>query len=150
MLLVADALGLEHRQHSTSVEAMLEQDPEGPTEDFTFDATEIIKEVKELKPGFEGRIQELRVAEIKSVHAHTMVMQQLGDEKKIAEKTLTDAESKKAAASEKIAKGQGDLTLTNGMLSDDRTYLSELTEVCNTKSKAWDQRSRARTGELQA
>merc|ERR1719379_3411988 len=50
----------------------------------------------------------------------------------------------------KIAQSSADLTVTNGMLADDQAYLKELTEVCNVKSKMWDQRSRMRQDELTA
>ena len=51
--------------------------------DFAFDASEVIKEVKELKPGFEGRIKELKLAESKRVFEHSSVMQALTEEKRL-------------------------------------------------------------------
>merc|ERR1719183_3119223 len=115
-----------------------------------FDAGEVIKEVKNLKPGFEERVDELRTAELKMRYEHTLVMQKLIDEKKVAEQTMRNAEEKKGEAMKKIATNQADLTLTQGMLTDDQTYLKELTEVCNAKSQAWDQRSKMRQDELTA
>merc|ERR1719393_413919 len=102
MALMADALGLETK-HRKSIDSLLQQDPEVPMEDFTFDAAEVIKEVKELKPGFEGRINELKLAESKSVFEHTSVMQALTDKKKAAEKSLAEAQKNKASAMETIA-----------------------------------------------
>ena len=149
MALMADALGLSTK-HTKSVNALLQQDPEVPMEDFAFDASEVIKEVKELKPGFEGRIKELKLAESKSVFEHTSVMQALTDEKKAAEKLLAEAEKNKASAMETIAASQQQLTTTDAQMRDDQTYLGQLTELCNTKSKAWDQRSKMRQDELTA
>merc|ERR1719160_2468816 len=40
--------------------------------------------------------------------------------------------------------------MTQGDLTDDRAYLKDLTEKCNTKSKQWDQRSQGRASELTA
>merc|ERR1719164_152916 len=105
-------MGVESK-HRKSVDALLQQDPEVPMEDFTFDASEVIKEVKELKPGFEGRIKELKLAESKSVFEHTSVMQALTDEKKAAEKSLAEAEKNKASAMETIASSQQQLTTTD-------------------------------------
>merc|ERR1719487_2049843 len=149
MALLAEALGLESK-HRKSVDALLQQDPEVPMEDFTFDATEVIKEVKELKPGFEGRIKELKLAESKSVFEHTSVMQALTDEKKAAEKSLAEAEKNKASAMETIASSQQQLTTTDAQMRDDQTYLKDLTDLCNTKSREWDQRSKMRQDELTA
>merc|ERR1719165_61513 len=146
---MADALGLSTK-HTKSVNALIQQDPEVPMEDFTFDASEVIKEVKELKPGFEGRIKELKLAESKSVFEHTSVMQALTDEKKAAEKSLAEAEKNKASAMETIASSQQQLTTTDAQMRDDQTYLKDLTELCNTKSKEWDQRSKMRQDELTA
>merc|ERR1719420_2550982 len=149
MALLAEALGLESK-HRKSVDALLQQDPEVPMEDFTFDATEVIKEVKELKPGFEGRIKELKLAESKSVFEHTSVMQALTDEKKAAEKSLAEAQKNKASAMETIASSQQQLTTTDAQMRDDQTYLKDLTDLCNTKSRDWDQRSKMRQDELTA
>merc|ERR1719164_167050 len=142
-------MGVE-TQHQRALESLLQQDPEVPMEDFTFDASEVIKEVKELKPGFEGRIKELKLAESKSVFEHTSVMQALTDEKKAAEKSLAEAEKNKASAMETIASSQQQLTTTDAQMRDDQTYLKDLTELCNTKSKEWDQRSKMRQDELTA
>merc|ERR1719164_415068 len=142
-------MGVE-TQHQRALESLLQQDPEVPMEDFTFDAAEVIKEVKELKPGFEGRIKELKLAESKSVFEHTSVMQALTDEKKAAEKSLAEAEKNKASAMETIASSQQQLTTTDAQMRDDQTYLKDLTDLCNTKSKEWDQRSKMRQDELTA
>merc|ERR1719218_573310 len=79
-----------------------------------------------------------------------MIMQMHTDEKKAADKTMAEAEEQKAEAMKKIAQSSADLTVTNGMLADDQAYLKELTEVCNVKSKMWDQRSKMRQDELTA
>merc|ERR1719310_1569637 len=149
MALLAESLGLSTK-HTKSVNALIQQDPEVPMEDFTFDASEVIKEVKELKPGFEGRIKELKLAESKSVFEHTSVMQALTDEKKAAEKSLAEAQKNKASAMETIASSQQQLTVTDAQMRDDQTYLKDLTELCNSKSKEWDQRSKMRQDELTA
>merc|ERR1719456_1433960 len=109
MALMADAMGLTPK-HSKTLTALLEQDPEVPMEDFAFDATEVIKEVKSLKPGFEGKAKDLKVEEAKAVGAHTLIMQALIDEKKKAEKLLADASKIKAEDMKKIAESQTQLT----------------------------------------
>merc|ERR1719456_592856 len=146
---MADAMGLTPKT-SKAMTALLQQDPEVPMEDFTFDATEVIKEVKELKPGFEGKAKELKIAEQKMVFEHTTLVQDLMHEKTTAEKALADAEKRKAEAMKTIASSQQQLTSTDAQMMDDQAYLKELTEVCNAKSKEWDQRSKMRQDELTA
>jgi len=149
MALMADAMGLTPKS-SKAMTALLQQDPEVPMEDFAFDATEVIKTVKELKPGFEGKAKELKVAELKTNGEHTLLMQRLTDEKKAGEKLLADANKIKAEDMQKIAESQQQLTATTAQMTDDQAYLKELTEVCNARSKDWDQRSKMRQDELTA
>jgi len=56
---------------------------------------------------------------------------------------LSSAESDLATTTE-------DLTETNALLADDRTYLKGLTDKCEKKAHEWDQRSAMRTEELKA
>merc|ERR1719408_1000666 len=135
---------------SRSLAAFLQQEPGVPMEDFTFDATEVIKEVKSLKPGFEGKAKDLKVQEAKDHGEHTLIMQALLDEKKAAEKSLGDAKKRLDEDMKGIASSQADLTATSAQMMDDQAYLKELTEVCNAKSKQWDQRSKMRADELTA
>merc|ERR1719160_1763603 len=127
-------MGLAPSNQQT-VTALLEQDPEVPMEDFGFDATEVIKTVKELKPGFEGKAKDLKVQEAKDHGEHTLLMQALIDEKKAAEKSLGDAKKRLDEDMKGIATSQAELTATNAQMMDDRAYLKELTDICNAKSK---------------
>merc|ERR1719450_293699 len=112
---------------SAAMTALLQQDPEVPMEDFAFDVTEL-----------------------KINGEHTLLMQKLIDEKKAGEKLLADANKIKAEDMKKIAESQQQLTATTAQMTDDQAYLKELTEVCNARSKDWDQRSKMRQDELTA
>merc|ERR1719498_2407569 len=122
------------QKHSKGLTALIQQDPEVPMEDFHFDASEVIKEVKSLKPGFEGKAKDLKVQEAKDQGEHTLIMQALLDEKKAAEKSLGDAKKRLDEDMQGIASSQAELTATNAQLMDDQTYLRELTDICNAKS----------------
>merc|ERR1719463_836460 len=149
MALMADAMGLAPRISKTMTD-FLQQDPEVPTEDFSFDATEVIKTVKELKPGFEGKATELKMAERKQKFEHDLSLQKLFDEKKSGEKLLADASKIKAEDMKKMAESQQQLTAFAAQMTDDQAYLKELTETCNARSDNWDQRSKMRQDELTA
>merc|ERR1719399_1253979 len=79
-----------------------------------------------------------------------MVIQGLTDEKKAEQKILDQVQKEKGANTQLLAENQKDATLTQGELMDDKAYITQLTEICNTKSKMWDQRSEARAAELTA
>merc|ERR1719327_178247 len=67
-----------------------------------------------------------------------------------AQQSLENKQKEKTETSEDIATSQADLTETMAMLNDDRVYLKDLTEKCETKAKLWDQRSQMRADELSA
>merc|ERR1719265_1723068 len=110
----------------------------------------VVKKVKELKPGMEDTLKRLRADEVQSKHQYQIVIQGLTDQKKAEEKIMNRVQKEKAANTKALAENQGDATLTQADLMDDKAYITKLTEVCNTKSKQWDQRSQARASELTA
>merc|ERR1719327_2093177 len=67
-----------------------------------------------------------------------------------AQQSLENKQKEKTETSEDIATSQADLTETTAMLNDDRVYLKDMTEKCETKAKLWDQRSQMRADELSA
>merc|ERR1719453_740684 len=63
---------------------------------------------------------------------------------------MNRVQKEKTANVQSLGQNQKDATLTQGELTDDKGYITQLTEICNTKSKQWDQRSKARAAELTA
>lgn len=110
----------------------------------------VVKKVKELKPGMEDTLKRLRADEVQSKHLHQMVIQGLTDEKVAEQKILDRIQKEKTENSKALGENQADATLTQAELTDDKGYITQLTEICNTKSKQWDQRSAARASELTA
>merc|ERR1719198_137678 len=70
--------------------------------------------------------------------------------KETAEETLSTKESEKDTADEDIAAAQEALTNAQAKLTDDETYLKDLTAKCELKAREWDQRSQMRADELTA
>merc|ERR1719345_127005 len=71
-------------------------------------------------------------------------------ERDAAAKELKDTNELKARKMEALAASSKELTETSATLTDDQNYLKDLSEKCNSKSKAWDQRSQMRQDELTA
>merc|ERR1719207_14858 len=98
----------------------------------------VVKKVKELKPGMEDTLKRLRADEVQSKHLHQMVIQGLTDEKVAEQKILDRIQKEKTENSKALGENQADATLTQAELTDDKGYITQLTEICNTKSKQWD------------
>jgi molybdopterin-guanine dinucleotide biosynthesis protein len=110
----------------------------------------VVKEIKELKPGMEDTLKQLRADEVQSKHQYQMVIQGLTDQKKAQDKIMVRTQEEKGKNTQKLAQNQQEATLVQSDLTNDQAYLKSLTASCNTKAKQWDQRSQARASELTA
>merc|ERR550537_1097976 len=137
-------------KHQKALAALLQQDPEVPMEDFTFHSEEIISTIEGLQSDFKTTLSEVKIEETKAVSDYDLQLQADTDERAAAAKSLKDATELKARKMEAIALNSKDLTETSAQLTDDQSYLKDLTEKCNLKSKEWDQRSQMRQDELTA
>merc|ERR1719298_9992 len=146
---MSDAMGHSPR-NQMALTALLQQDPEVPMEDFTFHSEEIISMIEGLLSDFKTKLSEVKIEETKKVADYDLQMQADTDERAAAAKELKDTNELKAQKMEAIASSSKELTETSATLTDDQTYLKDLTEKCNAKSKEWDQRSQMRQDELTA
>merc|ERR1719454_1060129 len=88
--------------------------------------------------------------EADAVSAHNAYMASKTAQKETAE---GDLDTKKADLSQCITDlgaATEALTTAKAMLSDDETYIKDLTAKCEMKAKEWDQRSKMRADELTA
>merc|ERR1719316_2354149 len=88
----------------------------------------VVKTVKELKPGMQETLKRLRADEVQSKHEYQMVIQGLTDEKNKEQKVLDDAQKAQGKNTEELGQNSKDMTLTQGDLTDDKAYLTKLTE----------------------
>jgi len=72
------------------------------------------------------------------------------NEIKFADKDKKEKEGILEAKSEELSKTQEDKDEETGAKNADQAFLDELTTECETKAQAWDERSKARSGELTA
>merc|ERR1719162_2829757 len=146
---MADAMGYSPK-HQRSLAALLQADPEVPMEDFTFHSEEIVATIEGLESDFKTTLSETRIEETKKVSDFDLQMQADTDERAAAAKELKDTNELKAQKMQAMAASSKELTETSATLTDDQNYLKDLSEKCNSKSKAWDQRSQMRQDELTA
>jgi len=147
---MADAMGHSPAHHQALTALLQSADPEVPMEDFTFHSDEIVKTIEGLLGDFKTKHTEVKIAETKKVSEHDSLVQAKTMEREAAAKELAEDNKQKAAKMEALAGSSRDLTAAQAQLTDDQTYLKDLTEKCNLKSNEWDQRSQMRQDELTA
>merc|ERR1719364_146643 len=121
-----------------------------PVSDYDYHSDSIIETLEGLLNTFRERKTTLESDNETAESDYNIAMQAKLDQLKQAQETLENKQKEKTETTEEIATSQADLTETNAMLNDDRVYLKDLTEKCETKAKLWDQRSQMRADELSA
>merc|ERR1719407_253890 len=121
-----------------------------PTSDYDSHSGGIIETLEGLLGTFRDRKTTLESDNETADSDYNLAMQAKLDQLTQAQQSLENKQKEKTETSEDIATSQADLTETTAMLNDDRVYLKDLTEKCETKAKLWDQRSQMRADELSA
>merc|ERR1719498_2168696 len=146
---MADSLGLIDGK--SGLPALLQQPvTDVPVADYTFHATSIIETIEDLLKAFRDKKVELETIEAKAQSDYERAMQSKAALLKAAQEDVDAKNKKRTLTTEEIASAQADMTSTNAVLNDDRTYLKDLTAKCELKAKQWDQRSSMRASELTA
>jgi len=151
-LLMADAMDMAPKSRKVVTMLLSEDQPitDVPTSDYDFHSGGIIETLEGLLGTFRERKTTLESDNETADSDYNMAMQAKLDQLKQAEESLANKQKEKTETSEEIATSQADLTETTAMLNDDRVYLKDMTEKCETKAKLWDQRSQMRADELSA
>merc|ERR1719384_246626 len=93
------------------------------TQRCTRHSTNILEVLQDLKEKAEEQLSNLRKAETNTKHNYEMLRQSLEDSIKADNKDMADEKAAKAAAEEKKATAEGDLTATNKDLANTRSAL---------------------------
>merc|ERR1719171_773966 len=151
-LLMADAMDMAPKSRKVVTMLLSEDQPitDVPTSDYDFHSGGIIETLEGLLGTFRERKTTLESDNETADSDYNMAMQAKLDQLTQAQQSLENKQKEKTETSEDIATSQADLTETTAMLNDDRVYLKDLTEKCETKAKLWDQRSQMRADELSA
>jgi chromosome segregation ATPase len=148
--LMADALGLGSAKNQQTLAFFLQQDPSVPMEDYKFHSQSVIDTLEQLKGDFRAEKNDVDAAEVKSVAEYNALKQEKLDHIKAKNLEMDGAKKDKDKTTSEISMNTEELTTVAADLLDDQQYLKELAEVCESKAKTWDQRSRVRADELSA
>jgi len=146
---MAEALGLGG-EDARKVAAFFLQAPGVPTEDYSFHSDSIIQTLEKLLTDFRSQKTTLDQNEVSAAAAHETFLQAKSDLIKQKNTELDAAQKEKAQKQEEIATNSQDLSTVSAELLDDQEYLTEMSQMCGDKARAWDQRAKMRQDELQA
>merc|ERR1719443_488233 len=110
----------------------------------------IISTLEGLLEKAESQLAEARKTETSSLHNFEMLKQALEDEIKFATKDMGEAKADSAAASERKATAEGDLSVTSADLAADVKTLADLHHDCMTKASEFEEATKSRGEELKA
>lgn len=147
-LAMEDAMGPNSQKRKQLISLL--QQPDVPMQDFSFHSEDIMHTIQDIHADFKTKLSNMHIEETKRHAKHHVMMQSKEDEKYLAEKDLKHRVENKAQKMELIGQNSRELAVAKAALSDDQAYLKDLTQKCNEKAKAWDQRSKIRSDELSA
>mmetsp|Transcript_42996 Transcript_42996/g.103630 ORF Transcript_42996/g.103630 Transcript_42996/m.103630 type:complete len:718 (+) Transcript_42996:71-2224(+) len=136
---VADAVGFNTKKAQSAVTMV---------QSGNFHGDHIIEIVEELDQDFVDSIEAHESEHLQAKHTHQDVQQTQKGLLDALQVTLGDNKKQLASLNENIAETMKELTLTQANLYDDQNYLKDLTDKCEAKAKAWDQRAAMRSSEL--
>jgi len=141
------------------IDTFLEQDPDMEANQNMVDANtpvyepksgEIITMLEKLKDKFGDEKATLEREEVAAVAAHDMLVQNLKGQLKTAAEAIESKTSARAKAKSDSAQANTDLTETTAVREEDAKYLKDVTEICEKKKSAFDDRQKMRADEIEA
>jgi len=150
-VMLADVLGLGHQTSAQQrqVIAFLQQ-PEVEMESYKFHSQSVVETLEDLKRDFRKELQAIDADEVTSVSEFSAVKQEKLDYIKAKSKEMADTKAIKDKTTQEISMNSAEITTVSADLLDNQQYLKELAEMCESRAKTWDQRSKVRADELSA
>jgi hypothetical protein len=155
VLAQVDAMIPAEKKHV--VAAFLAQDPEvglgvsaPEANGYEFQSSSVVDMLEKLLDKFTDERTDLEKAEMNSVHAYDMLMQDLAAQIEQNTKARTTKSEFKAKRLQDAASAKSDLADTTATKNADSAYLSELTGTCTTKASDFESRQQLRADELVA
>jgi hypothetical protein len=123
-------------------------DPSDP--EYKYHSQELIDLLQKLHEDFVKEKEDRDAEFAKAEQACDDLKVDLASEIETTEGTIEDLKEEIGSLTERIAEARGELVEANNILKDDKLYLTDLTEVCETRANQFDQRSKMRADELHA
>jgi len=117
---------------------------------YEFQSGGVVDMLKDLLEKFQDERNTLEKEEMASRQAFEMMVLELTDSSKAAEKERDDKAKTKAQREEDAAGAKGDLADTTSSRNEDKTYLDTLVAQCTQKSDDFAARQQLRAEELEA
>jgi len=150
-------LSLIPKDAKRAIEAFLAQDaPEGldvsapEAAGYEFQSHGVVEMLEKLLDKFVTERTTLEKEEMNSKHAYGMLMQDLKAQIDQATQDRTSKAVTKAKKLQAKADAEGDLTDTTSTRDADKTYLSDLTAMCEQKATDFESRQQLRADEIEA
>merc|ERR1719217_1494078 len=148
-LVMAESMGMSTATKSRAT-ALLQAMPEVLDQDYTFHAGGILDLLKDLHKDWDAKKTKMEQEEQASADAFNKAADAKRKEIDAAKSDIESNTRRLKTTEGEIATATKDHTETSATLSDDKTYLADLTEQCKRKAREWDQRSAKRGEELEA
>jgi len=146
-LAIADAIG---EVPKTKVVLALLQGADAPESDYDFHSDGILGTLNDLLTKFRAQKTKAENEEEAARSAFASAETKKRQTISTTEGSITTKDGELSTTKSDIATKSGQLTETNANLNDDTLYLKDLTAQCEAKAREWDQRAKARAGELDA
>eukprot|EP00929_Paragymnodinium_shiwhaense_P013911 TRINITY_DN12175_c0_g1_i1.p1 TRINITY_DN12175_c0_g1~~TRINITY_DN12175_c0_g1_i1.p1 ORF type:complete len:855 (+),score=323.88 TRINITY_DN12175_c0_g1_i1:109-2673(+) len=150
-LALADVLGMLKAGKRKVVQAFLQKtgvDPEDP--EYKFHSQGIIDTLEKLQTEFNDEKTSVQDEWSKHTTACDELKKGLEDEISANEEAMETLKGDIENLKTKIAENRAELVNTESQLTDDQTFLKDLTIRCEKRAKVWDQRTEFRGKEIEA
>lgn len=143
---LAQTEALLNRRSLGSAELLGKQMPA----DYKYSSNDVIATLQELLKTFKSQLDDADTDEATERNAYEMSEGARANKIKALKADILEKETLSAKKGEEKSEKQGLLDAEVKAKSQDQAFFDELTTTCESKAKAWDQRSKARASELTA
>lgn len=141
-------------QDKSRLQAFLQANEEGVNapeqKAYESKSSGILDTLADMQEKSEDLLEETRKSEVNARHASEKLIQSLTNEHKVQTEALTNTKKQLAQTSEVKATAEGDLSAAQKELSEDNTYLKDLSQECQTRAVDMEVSTKSRAEELKA
>jgi len=117
---------------------------------YSFKSDNVIDLLKNLKLKFEDDYTELTKDETSGANGYTLEKEARDNAEKAADKSKKQKQGNLAETSSSLAEAEGNLKDQKADFEADSASLAKTDNACSTKTREWEERSKTRSGEIEA